>query len=72
MFISMLATNFEYFLPIKNDREDNFSQHDDFDEKQGLCQEKIKPFTLDSICCYQKRIDIIINDTHIKVNSLPT
>ena len=39
-------------LLTKNDREENFSQHDDFDENQGLCQEKIKPVTLDRICCY--------------------
>ena len=43
-------------LLIKNDREENFSQHNDFYEKQGLCQEKIKPFTLDSICCYQNEL----------------
>ena len=49
MFISILAVNFEYYLLTKNDREENFSQHDDFDEKQSLCQEKI---TLDSICCH--------------------
>ena len=52
MYIIMLAIILNIILLIKNDREENISQHDDFDEKWGLCQEKIKPITLDSICCY--------------------
>ena len=56
MFISMLAINFEhyfehYFAEQKSQRRKS-QQKDDFDENQGLCQEKIKPITLDSIYCY--------------------
>ena len=58
MFISMLAI-LNIILLIKTDREENFSQHDDFDENDGLFQEK-KPITLDSICCYLRLFELIL------------
>ena len=52
MLISVLAINFDNYFAYQKWQREKFSQNDDFDENQGLCQEKIKPITLDSICCY--------------------
>ena len=54
MFISMLATNFEYYFAYQKWQRRNFSQHDDFDEKQGLCQGKIMPITFSLQCAFKK------------------
>ena len=46
----MLAINYEYYFAYQKWQKKILA--DDFDEKQGLYQGKIKPITLDSICYY--------------------
>ena len=68
----MIGINLECWFANQNDKEEHFSPYGDFAFKEGQNKKKIIANHLRLLMPLFKSIDIAINNTHIKVNSLPT